>query len=75
MAATTANGVVLVEMLSMEFVTEYFGVTSRTVRNWIADRKLAMHKFGNRVLFDPKDVQDFKRRCRHAAVGEKGGRI
>ena len=71
MAATTANGVVLVEMLSMEWMTSYFGVSSRTIRNWVNDKKLAVHRFGAKMLFDPKDVQDFKRRCRTAALGEK----
>lgn len=67
---TTVNGVSFVPMLSMEWMTGYFGVSSKTVHNWVNDKKIAVHKIGGRFLFEAKDVAAFKARCRTAALGE-----
>jgi excisionase family DNA binding protein len=39
-------------------------VSLRTVRRWIADDELKVHRLGRKVLIAEADLADFLRRCR-----------
>ncbi len=40
-------------------VAEILGVSTRTVRRWIADRELAVHRFGSALRISEADMRVF----------------
>jgi excisionase family DNA binding protein len=44
---------------SIDEVANLLGVSPRTVRRWIKDRKLRAHRFGRTVRIAHDDLQDF----------------
>lgn len=46
-------------------ITNCLGVSSRTVRRWIASGELKAHRFGRSVRIAESDLNDFINRHRH----------
>ena len=54
-------------MLTVEEVANEFRVCTRSVRRWIAEGDLAIHKFGRAIRVARGDLDAFKRANRSAS--------
>jgi len=54
----------LPKLLTPAEVARICRVSLRTVRHWIADNELKVHRLGRKVLIAESDLADFLRRCR-----------
>ena len=47
------------KLLSVAEASEYIGISERTIRSWIADRKIKVSRLGGRVVLRLVDVDRF----------------
>ncbi len=58
------------ELIGIEQLATRLGVTERFVRRLVEERRIAFHKIGRYVRFDPADVEDWIARNR---IEERAG--
>lgn len=51
-------------LLNISEVAEILRISPSTLREWVFMRKIPFIKVGRRVVFDPKDIQEFIRKNR-----------
>lgn len=50
----------------------FLGVSPHTVRDWVRQRRIAVHRLGRRVIFDLRDLEAFLKQSRIPARDERG---
>jgi len=59
----------MIEPCSIEQVAEFLGVKVPTVRKWVLNRNIPFYRFGGRIVFDRKDLEEFIKSNRVEATG------
>ena len=50
--------------LTVAMVAEALNVSERSVRRWLSEEKLSVHKFGRAVRISKSDLEEFIRRSK-----------
>jgi excisionase family DNA binding protein len=57
-------------LLSVARTAALIGISPHTLRSWLRQRRLPHVRLGRRILFDPRDLEEFVAANRVAARGE-----